>query len=146
MEGNLLEVELDAHVDSADDVLQLRYDVRGGLLESRGGGGGGGDRSIDWSSSSQACRAWSLGVPAGAAQHALGGPVVGGAQHVVRSLACAQQGARGLAGCLRGEPSEAVHVGLLPVGLLSLLGGGSDQLVLLHGMVGDPDTRDVEIR
>ena len=115
MEGNLLEVELDAHVDSADDVLQLRYDVRGG-------------------------------AGAGAAQHALGGPVVGGAQHVVRSLACAQQGARGLAGCLRGEPSEAVHVGLLPVGLLGLLGGGSDQLVLLHGMVGDPDTRDVEIR
>ena len=142
MESDLLQVEFDSHVDGADDVLELRYDVR--VLDCGGGGGRGGHRSVDRGASSQARLAGSVGLAAPGAQETLRGPVVGGAQHVVRGLA--QQPTRGLAGSLGGEPSETVQVGLLPAGLLGLLGGGGDHLVLLHGVVGRPDTGDVKAR
>ena len=51
MQGDLLQIQLAAHVDSAHDVLQLGDDIRGRGLDGWSGRGWRGNRSVDRRSS-----------------------------------------------------------------------------------------------
>ena len=132
MKSDLLEVELDAHVDGGHDVLQLGDDVVvGGLVESRRHWSRAGDWSIHWSTSPRPHT-----LPRHSARHGRGGAeqvlrsVGVAAQHVVRSLTTAEQVAGGVAGSLlRCQPSETVEVVLLSL-LLRFQSTGSDQVIL----------------
>ena len=141
MESDLLEVELDPHVDGADDVLQLGDDVVvRGLVHGRRHRSRRRHGSVNWTGAGSDTVWQSAGETrscGGGAQEVLGRPVVA-PQHVV-----GRHGRGRVARVLGSEASEAVEVVLLPL-VLRLLGRGRDHLVLLHGMVRGPDTRNVE--